>query len=447
MEYDTYQGGIKYSHFNGKKLKTDVIFSQLFTREREYFDVEGGYRLCDVDTRPGSETFNQCIALRGIGTDYEHARNRLDAVVLNSEIRSVYNISSQHYLELGLGYSYQIFNDHLHEYSFIDSADYVTISNVVSAENNLKGGQLTGYIQTNSSLGNKHFFTYGARFNFYEINQQFLFSPRIQYAYNPGWIRDVIFRTSAGLYHQPPFYREMRDRQGLLNLDLKAQSSVHLISGIDYDFSFWGREFKLTCEGYYKYLYNVVPYDIENVHLRYYADNMGIAYATGIDFRVSGEFIPGEQSWFSLGLLDTKENVEGDDRGYINRPSNQHLNFNIFFQDHIPNAPSYRVYLNAVFGSGFPFGPPNRPEYRNMFKGESYQRVDLGISKVFLFANPTKKKSNPLKSLWLGMEVLNLTGHDNIISYYWVRDFRRVYYGVPNSLTSRFFNAKIIAKF
>ncbi len=442
LNYNTLQTGVKLTHRFAERFNSRLILSNYYTREREYYDIEAGYRLCDVDKRLGSETFNQCLTLRGIGTNYDYGRNRLDGQVLNAEARNELIIDETQSLKFGIGYSYQHFQDHLHEYSFVDSADFITITEVVRSDNETHNQQLTGYVQHETSWQGIHDFSYGLRINYSTLNQQWLLSPRVRYALAPEWYHNIIFRVSAGFYQQPPFYRELRRFDGSLNTDVKAQSSVHLIAGLDYQFLFWGRPFKFMAEAYYKYLYHVNPYDIDNVKIRYYADNDAEAYATGLDLRVSGEFIPGDESWFSLGILSAKENIRQDDREYIPRPTDQLVNFNIFFQDHIPQFPSYRVYLNFNFASGLPFGPPGAINTRNNFRGDSYQRVDLGFSKIFDF-----NERESLRSLWIGVEVLNLTGRANTITYYWVRDFNNIYYGVPNALTTRFFNIKLMVKF
>ena len=442
LNYNTYQAAWKLTHRFNTNFTSHFIYSDYYTQEREYFDVEAGYRICDVDKKPGSESFNKCINIVGIGTNFESARNLLDAHIVNSELRNELQINEYNQLDFGIGYTYEWFNDTFHEYDFIDSADYVTLLDYKSGENDMSGNIISGYIQHFLNLNQQHRFTYGIRFNYLDINQNFLLSPRVQYSFSPAWRHDILFRGAIGLYQQQPFYREFRRLDGSLNRDLKAQKSYHAIAGMDYNFNFWGRPFKLVIEAYYKYLQDVVPYDINNVRIRYYADNIATGYAAGLDFRVSGEFVPGDESWFSFGLLSTKEDLSIDQRGMIPRPSDQLVNFNIFFQDHLPKNPTYRVYLNLNYASGLPFGPPDRIEYRNVFSGESYQRIDLGLSKIFF-----PRKISSLTSIWLGIEILNLTGRHNIVSYYWVQDFNNVNYAVPNSLTGRFINLRCQIKF
>ena len=442
--YNTFQAGLKIDHQFSDRYGLEFILSSYYTLEREYFDVEAGYRLCDVDKRPGSETFNKCITLRGIGTEYRSARNQLDGNIVNAEIRNKLKISDNSMLEYGIGYMYQQFEDRLHEYSFLDSADYTTVTELIKADNLSRGNQVFAYIQNGVSIKSIHKLTYGLRFNYFDINKDLLISPRIQYAVEPNWLSDILFRASAGLYAQHPLYRELRRFNGELNNSVKAQRSLHLIAGMDYNFTMWNRSFKFISEIYYKHMNDVNPYNIDNVRIRYFADNIAKAYATGIDLRVSGEFVPGDESWFSLGFLRTREDLEIDQVGYIPRPTDQLVNFNIFFQDHIPNNPSFRVYLNLNFASGLPFSPPGNLDLRNAFRSDSYQRADIGFSKIFQVRQDNR--SGLIDNIWLGVEVLNLTGRENNISYYWVRDFNDIYYGVPNSLSTRFFNVKMMVK-
>jgi len=447
LSYDSYQGGLKLSHRFNYKVKSDLILSTTKNYEREYFDVESGYRLCSVDSEPGSDTFDQCVINMGIGRQYHYGRNQLDAMLISLENRNEILLNAQNKIEFGVGYTNQQFEDHISEYSFIDSAGFVDVEYVVQSKNSLRKNIFTAYVQNTSNFGGNQTLTAGIRLNYLDMNGQLLISPRMQYAIHPEWKRDILLKAAVGLYQQPPFYKEMRDSSGQLNKELKAQSSIHSMVGMDYNFKWWQRPFKLTAEIYYKYLWNVVPYDIDNVRLRYFAENTAVAYAAGVDLRISGEFIPGEESWFSLGLMQTRENVEGDDRGYIPRPSDQLLKFNIYFSDHLPINPTYKMYLNLFYASPLPFSPPGDIDLRNSFRGKAYQRIDIGFSKMISFGSKWNSKSLLPNTLWVGLEILNLTAHQNVISYYWVSDIHANYYAVPNTLSTRFFNIRLTMTF
>lgn len=447
LNYRTYQLGLKLTHRIRDWWTTKLITSRVSTSEREYFDLESGYRLCDIDITPGSQNFNRCVTILGIGSNYSHARNKLEAEIINIENRHVMSLNRRNTLEFGLGYANERINDIVEQYAFSDSSGYSTIQQSISNALDLNSYRFFAFLQNTTELNEVHTFNYGLRVNYWTVNQQWLLSPRLQYSFKPLGVRDVVFRFAAGLYQQPPFYRELRDRQGELNTDVLAQSSMHFIAGADYRFTMFGREFAFLSELYYKHLYNVNPYDVDNVRIRYYADNNATAYATGADFRISGEFIPGAESWFSLGFLQTKENIEGDGLGYIRRPSDQLVNFGVFFQDHLPNDPSTRVYVSFLYGSGLPFGPPESEQYRNFLDGPDYKRLDLGFSKHLNFRKEKTEENGFFRSLWLGLEMLNVLGAENTISYTWVKGVQNEQYAVPNRLSARFFNIKLIARY
>lgn len=446
LRYDTWQNALKWTSSWTNQFQTDWILSWLNTQEREYTEVEGVYYLCDVDKNTSSSTFDECISALGFGTNYLNIRNRLRAQVYTLQNRSRWQWNEQNKVEWGVQYALEDMQDHLQEWEFIDSAGFVQIRQNRLIDNglSLNSRRFESYVQNSSSWSSdRHTMTYGLRSHYWSVNQQWLWSPRLQYAYRPNWLTDVVFTTAVGIYHQPPLYRELRTYNGDLNLQVRAQSSLHVLAGADVNFRMWDRLFNFVAESFYKQLWHVNAYDIENVRIRYFANNESKAWATGADFRINGEFIPGAESWFSIGLLSTREDIPGDDRGYIRRPTDQRLNIGIFFQDHIPNDPSLRAYLKLLYGSGLPFGPPDRIEYRNIFRAPSYQRVDVGLSKIINF----ERKDLGIKSLWLGVEILNLLSSNNVISYSWIRDFGGNQYAVPNTLTSRFFNLKLVAQF
>ncbi len=437
LNYDIIQGGINLKHQFSKNFKSTLTISGMQSVERENFDIEGGYRLCDVDKNPNSVGFNNCLTTLGVGTDFDHGRNKLKAQILDIVNSNAVILNDKNKLEFGLGYSLQKIDDVIDEFSFEDSLDFVTITEVLKTDLSLQTNIFTGFIQHTYFINDRQSVTYGVRLNYRDLNNQLLISPRAQYSIKPNWVRDVIIKAAIGVYQQPPFYRELRDFDGVLHKDLKAQRSIHFITGLDYNFKRWGRDFKFVSELYYKKLNNVITYDVDNVRVRYYANNRAKAYAAGIDFRVSGEFIPGTESWFSLGLLNTKEDLEDDNKGYVRRPTDQHINLGIFFQDHLPNDPTVKVNLNFLFGSDLPFGPPNNINHRSSLNGRSYRRVDIGFLKYF-----EMKSNKHIKSISIGLDVLNLFGVDNTISYTWIKDVNNDSWGVPNNLSQRFFNLK-----
>ena len=401
LKYQTYQSGLRLNHKFNENFQTSFIASGLYTQEREYFEVEGVYRLCDVDNNPGSAGFNECAVTRGLGSNYRSGRNLLDAKIFNLQNRSELKLGANNLVKFGFGYDRELIEDKLNEYEFTDSADFVVINTPpINSSIDLDTYRLQGYLQHDFWFASNHKISYGVRVNYWSYNDELLLSPRFQYAYQTTWRRPTTFTAALGWYQQPPFYRELRNFAGEINPDIKAQSSLHAIIGADYNFQLWNRNFKFVSEAYFKHLENVIPYDVDNVRIRYYGDNIATAYAAGLDFRVSGAFIKGTESWFSLGILKTEEDLSIDEVGYIRRPSDQRVTLGIYFEDHMPNDPSVRVYLNLLYGSGLPFGPPNNLEYRNQFDGSAYNRLDIGFSKLISMSQGNDSKVG-LKTIWL----------------------------------------------
>ncbi|WP_229755183.1 TonB-dependent receptor [Hymenobacter cavernae] len=479
MQYDTYQGGLNLRHNFTPNLQGELLVGALISREFEYRDVEAGYTFADVNR--DSADYNQPVRQRDVGSRFDHSRNNLTARIATLEARGRWTPGQHHTVRWGVKGGREKIHDTLDEYSFVDSADYVPDRrrSVLRSDLNLASYRYQGYAQHTIDLDSLHTLTYGVRANYWTVNGQLTVSPRVQYAFTPRKRPNVSYKFATGVYNQPPFYRELRNQvgsratpqdvlvqQAQLNPELRAQRSLHFIVGNEVRFkNRSGRDFKFTGEAYYKYLTDVVPYDVDNVRLRYYAKNNARAYAAGIEGRVAGEFVKGAESWFSLGLLTTRENVAGDSltvfssdgnpagkqpKGYIRRPTDQRVNLGVFFQDHLPNNPSVRGYVNLVFGSGLPFSPPDLPELRGTSKlSRSYKRVDLGFSKVISLGNTheASRRAGQLESLWIGLEILNVLAANNVGGYSYVQDINAVTYSVPNYLSQRVVNLRVIARF
>ncbi|NND89100.1 MAG: TonB-dependent receptor, partial [Flavobacteriaceae bacterium] len=278
---------------------------------------------------------------------------------------------------------------------------------------------------------------------------QTVWSPRAQISLKPNWEKDMLFRLSGGVYHQPPFYRELRDSTGTVRPEVKAQRSIHVVLGNDYSFKLWERPFTLNTELYYKKLTDVNPYTIENVRIRYRARNNAEAYAYGLDLRLQGEFVPGTESWVSLGYLKTEENI--DDRGYIFRPTDQRLKIGVLFQDYVPVIPDLKLYLNLVYNTGLPGGSPSYADpYTYQTRLPDYKRADVGFS--YVVVNPENKKNTGItkvfEELSVGFEIFNIFDVQNSITNTFVRDvYTKVQYAIPNYLTPRVFNVRVTMKF
>jgi hypothetical protein len=479
--YDTFFGAFKTTYKPSENFTLKFITSAYHTLEQEYFDIFAGYYLGEVDTNIGSENFGGVTFSRAIGTQLNHARNDLDALIVNAEVKGFHDLKKNQ-VEWGFKYTREDIRDRVVEWEVIDSAGFsinppnlnlpindqpyrpytgplVPFQNV-RALNFATIDRFSGYAQLNrkSKFGNHEvWFNIGARMHQWRVNganqvgkSQLEFSPRAQLAIKPDWEKDMVFRFSTGLYVQPPSYRELRDSTGIVLPNVKAQKSIHFVLSSDYSFKMWNRPFKLVSEAYYKILNDVNPYTLDNVRIRYAADNNAVAYAQGLDLRLNGEFVPGTESWFSFGYLKTEENI--DNKGFISRPTDQTLKFGILFQDYMPNLPSVKLYLNLVYNTGLPGGSPSYADpYLYQNKMRDYRRVDVGFFKVFTDNNKNLRTGHWLKKfkdLSAGMEIFNLFNNLNAITNTWVRDvYTKNQYGIPNYMTTRVFNFKLSVKF
>ncbi|HEY9114535.1 MAG TPA: TonB-dependent receptor [Bacteroidales bacterium] len=499
-KYELFQGGLTLGFHPKPEIDLKLIASAFTTDESATYDVEGQYWIGQVENNPGSNEYGEAIATQGVGTFLQHARNYFHANVATLEHKGSY-VTDKRYLKWGLRYQYQMMDDVLNEWEMVDSAGYsipypvnipgnpnpynpnLEMFYSANAKNQVNSSQYSAYFSNrwNFTAKNEDAYTLqaGIRATFWDFNNQFLFSPRLSASYKPYKKQNLVFRFATGIYNQLPFYREMRNMDGTLNYDIKAQQSIQFILGSDFRFQSWNRPFIFTTEVYYKYLDNVIPYAVDNVQIRYYADQVAKGYAAGIDFKLYGEFVKGIDSWFSLSLLSVKEDIYNDyyynyydengvkigsgetenpdaasnvkvEPGYIPRPTDQRVNFSIFFQDYIPGAPYLKMQLRLLLGTGLPFGPPASERYTQTERMPPYRRVDIGFSYQIVSESSTFNPKNPLKHLnamWLSLEVFNLLQVYNTVSYTWVTDIYGEQYAVPNYLTPRLLNLKLTIEF
>ncbi|MES2778744.1 MAG: TonB-dependent receptor plug domain-containing protein [Bacteroidota bacterium] len=482
MEYRTATGAVSINYQPTQKVQLKLYSSVFYSNENELFTLEGAYRLEEVETDFGSDNFGKSKASKGIGYFLNNARNQIEAVVYNAGHRGYYTIGNNS-IQWGAQIQVEQISDKLNEWRYIDSLGFakptlvnneIVMMEYITSQNTLNSYRLSGYVQ-NSQLLNKRNnmrINYGLRSNWWSYNSENVISPRVQFSFEPNRIynrvlaagnskgvpkKDIILKAAVGFYYQPPFYREFRNFTGQLNPNIKAQRSIHYIVGGDINFKSWGRPFKFFAEAYYKQLDNLIPYEIDNVRIRYFADNVANGYATGIDMRINGEFVKGTESWLSVSVLNTEEKINGvvDASGnavaphYVRRPTDQRVNVSLMFQDYLPKFPTFRMYLNLVYGSGLPFGPPDRNRYNDTLPMPSYRRVDIGFLKVVVDENDAKKKGwkRHFKSVMAGVEIFNILDVQNTISYLWIQDVEARTWAVPNYLTGRRINLKIVAKF
>jgi hypothetical protein len=477
-QFDTYMGAFSYKYTPRPGLWMKFISSGFNTNESETFDILGEYLINELDNTIGSKTYGDSILNIGIGGFLNHARNYLNAYVYSLNYLGEYT-GSGHKIRWGAGYQYNKVSDKLSEWEMIDStgfslpndAESLELKSVVKSINNLISQRYTANFQdtwTFRDLKNEYYLSSGVRTTYLALNQQLLISPRFSFSIKPDWDKDIMFHVSTGIYYQPPFYREMRNSAGDLNKTLKAQQSLHFVAGGDYMFKAWERPFILTAEIYYKSLTNLVPYKVDNVRIKYAGDNLAKGYAAGIDMKINGEFVKNAESWFSLSLMQTREDYIGDfyyvteggvqrkiEPGYYPRPTDQLFNFGLYFQDYFPNNPDYKVHLNFLYGSRLPYSSPSVNRYDEVFRIPAYRRVDIGFSKVLKKEDSMLSAGNPFRffsNIWISAEIFNLLDINNTISYQWVRTISNQegvpgIYAVPTYLTSRRFNIKITARF
>jgi hypothetical protein len=473
-KYQTLFGATKLNYKVSENLDLSLIASAFQTSEKEYFDILAQYRLGEVNNNIGDEDLGDVEFSEGIGSQLSHARNNLNALIYNIEHKGVYNTNNNNY-EWSIKLTKEDIKDRIVEWEVIDSTGYsidppffenigdqpytpnegpiVPYQNIRKT-NTTKTKRIQSYFQwsKNSSIGSSKLYTnVGARLHGWSIDNEktnFVFSPRFQVGIKPDWKKDMIFKLSGGVYYQPPFYRELRDYSGEINYDVKAQKSLQLVASNEYSYTIWNRPFKLTSEIYYKDMSDINAYTVDNVRIRYLANNSTKAYAYGLDIRLNGEFIKGTESWFSFGYLNTKENI--DNQGYIPRPSDQRLKFGILFQDYIPNIPDLKMYLNLVYNSGVPGGAPSYADaydYQNRLP--DYRRVDLGISYMMIKESTTYNRGwrKNFSELSIGLEIFNMFDMQNSITNTWVRDvYSKRQYSIPNYLTPRILNLTIDMK-
>ncbi|MDG1428440.1 MAG: hypothetical protein P8P87_06095 [Crocinitomicaceae bacterium] len=565
--FQTMTGGTSIKWEVTEKTNLDFYATVFNTDEREYFDIEAEYFINQLESDPSQEAFGDSIATLGIGSYMTHARNRLNATISSVYHRGDHIFSAgfkdadslllrKHQLKWGADFQVNDFYDVLSEWKVVDSAGFaqtestdenLVLTETIKGQLNLRAQRYTSFLQMNSTWSNnkknsvvsitkkvklpdgpkidsiysdtiyqslsKWNLSYGVRSGYTTSNSEFYITPRASVTFSPraymvhrGKVkrRSVNYRLAAGMYYQPPFYREFRTFEGDLNLDVKAQKSVHIVTGTDVYFSMWNREspFKFTAEAYYKYLWDVNTYEIENVRTRYYANNDAVAYAYGLDLNLHGEFVEGIETFFKAGFLSTKEDVLGDyyydylnaagekivfgisedqtvvdsnrvEPGFIPRPTDQMFNFGALIQDRMPKYESFSVQVGIQYGTPLPYGPPDFARYKDTLRLRSYFRVDIGMSYDFLYNKkkrdrereaskgelspeerelkmPQKKETFWTKNFEdaiISFEVFNLLGVRNVLSKQWIQDVEGRFYAIPNYLTARRFNLKLILRF
>lgn len=450
--FRTLFGTLSLSHSFTDRTKLSLLASAFTTKERETYDIQGQYWLDETNT----------TEQLGVGTYMEHARNYLDADVKSLKLAFSHRPQG-HDIQAGLTWKHETIEENSREWEMRDSAGYsiphtgdrldliynLRSSNRISSNRLEMFGQDTWRF-TNAN-GGIFSLNYGMRLSYWSWNKEWLFSPRVSLGIIPAFNDNFTFRLATGLYYQSPFYKELRDTVTTggstrveLNRNIKSQRSFQVVAGGDYKFKMLGRPFKFTTEVYYKALSNLIPYNVDNVKIVYYGGNVGSGYTTGIDFKLFGEFVEGTDSWISFSLMKAQQKVNG--RSFP-QATDQRYNLNFFFSDFFPGTTRWKMTLKASVADGLPFGPPHTGLERMAFRAPAYKRVDIGMSYRLLDnedGRNEKKFVRYLRNVWLGVDCFNLFDISNVSSYYWVTDVTNQQYAVPNYLTGRQINARIL---
>jgi hypothetical protein len=487
--YNTNLIGLSLLHTPNKKLKLKWMISRFQNKENENFDIAGSYLFGDRDFDKTSSTYGQIVNPLGAGYYQNYGRNELNINVYNATLKGTY-ATGKHFIQFGNSIEQTNITDKLKEWEYQDSAGYslphnpanLNLFRSLRSTADLSIQKFSGYVQDNIRLGknNKDItLQAGLRYNYNSLNKEFLVSPRMQFSWKPKWKKDVVFKMAAGAYHQPPFYRELRKYNGTLNTDVKAQKSYQFVAGVDYNFKGFGnRPFRLTTEAYYKSMSSVDIYDIDNVKIRYAGNNNAKAYATGFEARLFGELVKDAESWLSFGIMQTKENLNNDfyyqyknaageiitakstdqvavdsiknEVGYVRRPTDRLITAGLYLEDYLPTNKNFKFHLNLIYGSNMSYNIPNSVKYRNALVIEPYIRVDAGFSAQLLSEKSKRRSHSPFKdfqNIWASFEVFNLIDRRNTISFQLIKDFANNVFAIPNRLTPRLVNFKIVGRF
>jgi hypothetical protein len=516
--FETMFGALSAKYNPSPSSQLTLTASAFNTFETERFDIQGAYKLDELERDLGSDEFGEVLRNRGVGGFLDHARNELNATVLNVSHRGfVERESRKNVFSWGADLQHEIVLDELREWSLIDSAGYASprpqdslgytdpsaqpnqlifLKNRVRANNEVTSQRYSAYVQNEKRWVKENGAIWtlnaGARANFWSFNEQVVGGPRVSMSYTPVWTqyrtnedgkrdsvrKDIVLTASWGYYWQPAFYREMRFLNGDVNPEIRAQKSIHYIVGANYVFQAWGRPFKLNTEMYYKQLRELIPYEVENVRLRYFATNNSNGYAYGMDVMLNGEFIRDVQSWARFSYLKTEEdltddfyylylNQSGDTiyngftldnvavdsirqvPGFIPRPNDQRVSCSLLFQDEMKKKPWYKVLMSFYFSTGIPFGPPSNERYLDISRTRSYIRADIGFSRDLILAKNKNKNwfNRTFEKGYVAIEIFNLLGTNNIINHQWIEDVNGRQYGIPTYLTGRRLNLRMSLSF
>ncbi len=478
--YKTDMLGLSLTQQVKKNLRLKWMLSRFEDNEKESNDITGNYLFGERNFDKSSANYGLITNPLGAGLYQTYARDRLNIAVWNATHKGSLDLGA-HFLQWGMSAEQQTVSDKLHEWELQDSAGYtlpfnpdqIRLNSYINSSADLKIFRFSGFIQNNIAFKDSSDFTLqaGIRYNYNSLNNQFLLSPRIGFSWKPRQSKkDIVYRGALGIYDQPPFYRELRRPDGTINKGLKAQRSWQVTGGFDYNFKVGERPYRFTTEAYYKGMTDVVPYDIDNVRIRYFGENSAKAYAAGIEMRLFGELVKDAESWISFGIMKSKEKISNafyynykvdslnhpfdstlTQQGWVRRPTDRLFTFGMFFQDYLATNKNLKIYLNLLYGSNLPYNIPGSVKYRNALFIDPYIRMDVGFSALLLDGDKSNRRShNPFRNfenIWATLEVFNIIDRSNTISYLLIKDFSNTIYAMPQRLTPRLLNLKLVARF
>ncbi len=451
--FRTLFGTASITYHPTEKTHVKLQAAAFHTKEQETYDIQGQYWLDDTQT---SENL-------GVGTYMEHARNYLTANVASAKL-TVNHKAKRHDIEGGLTMKWEEIEENAREYEMRDSSGYsiphtgkrLDMIYSLASKQKMSSTRLEAYMQDtyrfqtgNAERPNLWTLNMGVRLANWNYNKETIISPRVSLAMIPGFNENMTFRLSTGLYYQAPFYKELRDTTTIngrtivtLNNDIKSQRSIHIVGAFDYRFRMANRPFRFTAEAYYKIMNNLIPYNVQNMKVVYYGENLAKGYAAGLDLKLYGEFVPGTDSWLTFSIMSTRQKINGVS---IPMPTDQRWGVNLHFTDYFPGTERWKMTLRLAIADGLPFGAPHRGLEYQQFRAPAYKRADIGMS--FLAYQNEQRSNFGLRRIWLSVEGLNIFGISNVNSYYWVTDVTNQQYAVPNYLTGRQINGKVIVEF
>ncbi len=451
--FRTLFGTLRIQRLFSPNTRLSLLASAFHTKEQETYDIQGQYWLDDTQTQENL----------GVGSYMEHARNYLKADV--QSIKLLFNHKmKRHDIEAGVTMKWEKITENSREYEMRDSsgyniphrADRLDMIYSLSSKNTISSTRIEAYAQDTYRFQTRGerpwYFTlnYGLRMSNWSYNKETIVSPRASLAVVPSFNENMTFRLSAGLYYQAPFYKELRDTSTIngntvvtLNNKIKSQRSIHIVEAFDYRFRMLNRPFRFSAEAYYKLMNNLIPYNVQNMKVVYYGQNCASGYAVGLDLKLYGEFVPGTDSWITFSVMSTKQKINGVS---VPMPTDQRWGLNLHFTDYFPGTTRWKMTLRLAFADGLPFGAPHRGLEYQQFRAPAYKRADIGMS-FRLLGHVDERPSFRKPRIWLGIDGLNIFGISNVNSYYWVTDVTNHQYAVPNYLTGRQINGRVLVEF